>query len=91
MEPPRKRATSRAKVARHWRWAKTQIDSSESDISEDEESALDSESDHSDKLSDLELDYKFEEDNTTPHSINATDNSGTELSQPAISSNIQEG
>ncbi|CAH2272927.1 Hypothetical predicted protein [Pelobates cultripes] len=71
------KATSGAKAARQWKWAKTQ---SESELSENEESALESESDHSDDLSDLDSEYKFEEDKTTPQCMNAT-----ELSHPAIS------
>ncbi|CAH2301826.1 Hypothetical predicted protein, partial [Pelobates cultripes] len=54
IDPPRKRDSSRAKAARHWKWAKAQPDSTESELSLDEESAPTLDSDQSNDLSDLD-------------------------------------
>ncbi|CAH2274340.1 Hypothetical predicted protein [Pelobates cultripes] len=79
--PQCKRASSQAKVARHWKWAKAQSDYTESELSSEEESALSLQSDQSNDLSDLDSEYRFTEDSKPSTELHTTGTSNPDLNK----------
>ncbi|CAH2284390.1 Hypothetical predicted protein, partial [Pelobates cultripes] len=78
-EPSCKRTSSRAKTARHWKWAKAQPDTTESELSSDEESAPTLDIDQSNDLSDLDSEYGKDEECNPSTKIHISGMSSSDL------------